>query len=83
MTRQRFIKLIMAQGVSRNDAAELAAQAMSQGIPYDKAYHAYMSIPKVFDSLRNVAEAVQKIANAACAGVKAFAEAFCAAFKET
>lgn len=82
MTRKRFEKLMMAQGISRNDAAALAAQAMSQGIPYAKAYHAYTAIPKVFDSLRNVAEVVQKIANAACAGLEAFSEAFCAVFKQ-
>jgi hypothetical protein len=56
---------------------------MSQGIPYEKAYHTYTAITKSFDSLRSVAEAVQRVANAAYAALKAFSEAFCAAFKQT
>lgn len=35
MTRKRFIKLLMACGVSRNDANKEARAAVSRGIPYD------------------------------------------------
>lgn len=37
MTRKRFIKLLMAEGFSRNDAAEIAKQA-GPNMPYTRLY---------------------------------------------
>lgn len=38
MTRKRFVKMLMSQGYSRNDANEEARTAVSRGIPYDSRY---------------------------------------------
>lgn len=38
MTRKRYIKLIMAMGLSRNQARELAAVALADGMTYQDAY---------------------------------------------
>lgn len=37
MTRNRFIKLLMASGYSRNEAATMAAIARKIGVPYAEA----------------------------------------------
>lgn len=41
MSRKRFIKLLMSDGVSRNVAVELANYYNRRNIPYEKAYEKY------------------------------------------
>lgn len=43
MTRKRFIKLMMAQGCSRNTATVAAVFARLLGLSYETAYHAASS----------------------------------------
>lgn len=42
MTRKRYIKLLMAQGVSRNDAQASAREVVVEGISYQQDYDDYM-----------------------------------------
>lgn len=42
MTRKRFIKLAMSQGMSRNRAVELAAYYNFANVPYESAYYRFM-----------------------------------------
>ncbi|SCJ78807.1 Uncharacterised protein [uncultured Flavonifractor sp.] len=80
MTRKRFVKLIMARGISRNEANELAGRVVDACVSYKDAYKAYTtSLPKVFDTIRTAVEAIQRVANAICIGMSAFAEAFSSA----
>lgn len=37
MSRKRFIKLLMAEGISRNQAVQMAMRARIEGIPYKRA----------------------------------------------
>lgn len=37
MSRKRFIKLLMAEGISRNQAVQLKMQLRIEGIPYKRA----------------------------------------------
>ena len=40
MTRKRFVKLLMAEGYSRNKACKIAADAWRNGLTYSSAYKA-------------------------------------------
>lgn len=88
MTRKRFVKLLMADGYSRNEANTLAAYARSYG--YSKVYKAELvmraakiklnniDITAVCDAIRNIAEVVQKAASAFAKAAVAFAKTYTA-----
>ena len=89
MTRKRFIKLLMANGYSRNGANEIAADALKDGYSYAEAYdHVTRLLPlieafskRLPDAIRAATEAIAKIATAAVEASRAFVDAFNAAMK--
>lgn len=50
MTRKRFIKLLMSQGKSRNEAVKLAQRVTETGYSYQRVYDGLFVTP-VWDSL--------------------------------
>ena len=69
MTRNRFVKLLMARKISRNEANELADRAAEGRVSYEKAYMAYTSLPRVARAIRD--------------GISAFAEALASSLNRT
>lgn len=70
MTRKRFIKLLMAQGVTRNDARAVADFYNQCNIPYEKAYENYhlenkmkMALEKLSDACRKAGESIRILAH--------------------
>ena len=61
MTRKRFVKLLMARGVSRNTANQEAREAVSRGVSYDKQM--------VDDAVRIIAECIPTIVEAINAAI--------------
>ena len=92
MTRKRFVKLLMADCYSRNEANELAVKSQNWALSYSTAYKAEsvvqrtgikfndIDITAVCDAFRKVAEAAIKaasaMAKAMAKAVAAFAEAY-------
>lgn len=88
MTRKRFVKLLMADGYSRNKANIVATAARNSGIGYKPAYKAEMAlsatklslknvdISAVCDAIRSVADIAIKVASAMAKAVAAFAETY-------
>ena len=88
MTRKRFIKLLMADGYSRNDANTLAADARSYGMMYSNAYNlehklagAKLDLKKVnidamVDAIRNIVDVASQVATAIYKAVCAFAATY-------
>ena len=83
MTRKRFIKLLMADGYSRNEATEVAELVQKDNGTYAKSYdviHAMKCFPELAEAINNLtqkwAEAFVRIADAVADGIKAFAQSF-------
>ena len=88
MTRKRFVKLLMADGYSRNASNTIAADARNCGMKYSNAYKAESAMraaklkfqdvdfTAVCDAIRNVAEMAIKVASAMAKAVGAFAETY-------
>lgn len=88
MTRKRFVKLLMADGYSRNSANNIAAAARNDGMKYSAAYSAEKAtkaalkklscaaISTICDAIPALVDAVQKVACAAAEAVEAFTKAF-------
>lgn len=88
MTRKRFVKMLMAEGYSRNEANIVATAARNSGIDYKLAYKAERDLSAAKLSLKNVdisaicyaigkiAEAAIKVASAMAKAVAAFAETY-------
>lgn len=88
MTRKRFVKLLMADGYSRNEANTLAADARSCGLKYSNAYKAESAISAaklnlkdidfsaICDAIRNLVEFAVDIASAIAKAATAFAETY-------
>ena len=88
MTRKRFVKLLMADGYSRNEANTAAAYARNSGIKYSTAYPAVSAaqplrikfddatIEAVCYAVRSVADMAIKVASAMAKAVAAFAEVY-------
>lgn len=57
MTRKRFIKLVMAMGIQRNQARTIATSYCIRGVSYKKAY-------KDFLTRRGISLAIKHLANA-------------------
>ena len=87
MTRKRFVKLLMANGYSRNMAQFIAQIEAGLGNSYKEAFgkdkrdgsaalmNDFLS-PEIYSVIKEAAEAFGKIARAACAAAEAFVEAF-------
>ncbi len=69
MTRKRFVKLLMAEGYSRNGANKVAGATIRGGYSYAEGY---AIVTKMLPDVCRVARAV---CNAARAAVEAFAAA--------
>lgn len=94
MTRKRFIKLLMAQGYSRNEANTVAAYSRSNRTPYSTAYtaelDAHTAISKLtatnFDALcnaiGNLADMISRFSEAVSKAAAAFVKTFQAGMEE-
>ena len=84
MTRKRFIKLLMAEGYSRNEANQIAEDVRADGLTYAEGFdQVTRMLPVIQEALQRMMEAVQPVVDAiwkvSCAlseAVKAFAETF-------
>ena len=84
MTRKRFVKLLMANGYSRNSAQRMARLTPQAGYTYEEAFRQYKDItlpnefisPEVYSIVNDVADAFMRIGRAAWAAAEAFAETF-------
>ena len=76
MTRKRFVKLMMAEGYSRNSANALAWQVAKKGISYQKGYQAATAWSRLTKKLK---EALVPVTEAARKMSQAFAEVLRAA----
>lgn len=72
MTRKRFIKLQMARGVSRNEAATLAQRTRAVGRSYADAAKALSSWDALTPVLGSVCDAFALLSRALRAGAEAF-----------
>lgn len=73
MTRKRFIKLLMSQGKSRNEAVKLAQRVTETGYSYQRVYDGLFN-PPVWDSLTDflhrMADAFMELGKAAVVAVQ-------------
>lgn len=88
MTRKRFVKLLMADGYSRNQANKIAIDARNCGMEYKTAYKAESAVmaaqldlknidlSAMCDAIRNIVESVQKAASAIVKAAAAFAKTY-------
>lgn len=87
MTRKRFVKLLMANGYSRNMAQFIAQLEAGLGNSYKEAFGKYKRdgsaalmndflSPEIYSVINDVAESFGRIARAACAAAEAFVDAF-------
>lgn len=91
MTRKRFVKLLMAEGYSRNGANEIAEEVLADGFTYAEGYdHVTRMLPLVkamvdtfADAVKKATDAITRIAVAAAEAAKAFVDAFHAAMAQT
>lgn len=72
MTRKRFIKLQMARGVSRNEAAALAQRTRAVGRSYADAAKALGSWDALTPVLGRICDAFALLGQALRAGTEAF-----------
>lgn len=87
MTRKRFVKLLMSEGYSRNEANAFAAFALIRWGEYNTAYKNKQLTNDIRIDWKKVDldalnDAINKVAEAATKIVSALAKAFCA-FSET
>lgn len=91
MTRKRFIKLLMAEGYSRNSANNIAGDVLKDGRSYAEAYDQItrllplmqaMAAP-IADAVKKMTEAIGRVTRAVAEAVSAAAEAFSAAMSQT
>lgn len=76
MTRKRFVKLMMAEGYSRNTANLMAWKAAAQGVSYQKTYDAATGMSRLIKKLK---KALVPVCEAAIKMGQAFAEVLRAA----
>ena len=70
MTRKKFIKKLMAEGFSRNEANKIAIKSRESGLPYQKYYKCEcqwlklsVAMKKAGNSLKKVSKSINKLAN--------------------
>ncbi len=91
MTRKRFVKLLMAEGYSRNDANDIADEVLEDGFSYAEAYDhitrmlplVQAILPAVSDVVHQAAETIGRLAGAVCEAASAAVKAFTAAMSQT
>ena len=91
MTRKRFVKLLMAEGYSRNSANDIADEVLADGFTYAEAYdHIARILPLVqamagplWDAAQKAADALSRVARAVVEAASAAVQAFSAAMNET
>lgn len=87
MTRKRYVKLLMAQGHSRNYANECAHEVADAGgsCSYEEAYALSYALDRtnwiaaahqLGEALERITAGIIKAVNAAAAGIAAFGKAF-------
>lgn len=86
MTRKRFVKLLMSQGYSRNEANSTADLAIAFQPSYEAAYAAITErgcvLPYKLDTreleaaMRQISDAALRICEAFSAGMQAFCKAY-------
>ena len=85
MTRKRFVKLLMADGYSRNDAKEYAATANARKVSYKRSYFAIIfakqiarvgvASSKAAEAILFAADAIKKFAVAAVSTAQSISNA--------
>ena len=91
MTRKRFVKLLMAEGYSRNGANAIAEDVLKDGYSYAEGYSHVVRIlplvqamlPAVSDAVQTAAEMIGRLARAVCDAASAAVQAFSAAMSQT
>lgn len=83
MTRKRYIKLLMAHGCNRNEAATMAADAVATGWSYEEAYAPYRLLfdGHLRESAEQMFEMLLRVSTGIVNGVVAFAEEYRAAME--
>lgn len=82
MTRKRFVKLLMAQGYSRNHAQRIALAQQQERRSYAEAYDVLtpgrwqLNAQAFGEALREMVNALEIAVEAILAGVEAFGDAF-------
>lgn len=83
MTRKRFIKLLMSQGKSRNEAVQLAQRVTETGYSYQRVYDGLFVTP-VWDSptdfLHRMADAFKELGQAVVVAVQTLTQAMSKTF---
>ena len=62
MTKKRFVKLIMSQGIQRNEANKIAESYNSRGFSYMSAYRNFLIKTSLRESFEIFGEVVHKAA---------------------
>ena len=91
MTRKRFVKLLMAEGYSRNDANDIADEVLEDGYSYAEGYDhiarmlplVQAMLPAVSDVVHQAVETIGRLAGAVCEAASAAVKAFSAAMSQT
>lgn len=91
MTRKRFVKLLMAEGYSRNSANKIAQDVLADGMTYAEGFdQVTRMLPVIQEALQRMSEAIQPVVDAiwktSCAlveAVKAFSDTFLAEMGRT
>ena len=65
MTRKRFVKLLMAEGCSRNEANDWAKD-VAEGYYYDELYCLYCAMPCVNDALGQISRSIDSLIQCIC-----------------
>lgn len=83
MTRKRFVKLLMSQGKSRNEAVKLAQRVTETGYSYQRVYDVLFVTPvwdSLTDFLQRMADAFMEWNQAAVVAVQTLTQAMSEAF---
>ena len=60
MTKKRFIKLLMSQGIQRNSARAIAKSYNDRKIPYKKAYRIHGFVKFLKDLCQSISKTMPK-----------------------
>lgn len=81
MTRKKFIKKLMAEGFSRNEANKIAIKGRESGLPYKKYYEYECSWLRISAAMKRVGTSFKnasKAMNLMNSSMISFNEAMCA-----
>ena len=65
MTRKRFVKLLMADGCSRNEANDWARD-VAEGYSYVELYRLYRAIPCINDAIGSLSHSIERMVQCIC-----------------